>query len=111
MDPRIVPPHPAGSPWSGWTLPDIKHCEANLAGWISAPANTWSNLAYFAVGAWILGRSKGRGPLSARGLGAVSLAVGATSFLFHMSYTFAGQFLDYAGMFLLTGWALARGLL
>lgn len=111
MDPRIVPPHPAGSPWSGWALPDIKHCEANLAGWVAAPADTWSNLAYFAVATLILTRSKRRGPLSARGLGAVSIAVGATSFLFHMSYTFAGQFLDYGGMFLLTGWALARALL
>ena len=45
------------------------------------------------------------------GLGPVSVAVGATSFAFHASYTFAGQVLDYAGMFLLIGWALARGLM
>ena len=111
MNPRIVPPLPAGSPWSGWALPDMKHCEANLGTWITAPANTWSNLAYFAVAALILSKSTRRGALSARGLGPVSIAVGASSFLFHMSYTFAGQFLDYAGMFVLTGWALARALL
>lgn len=91
-------------------MPDIKHCEANLAGWIAAPANTWSNLAYVAVGLWIMRRSARRGLLSAGGLGPVSIAVGATSFAFHASYTFAGQVLDYAGMFLLLGWALARGL-
>lgn len=105
-----MPPPPAGSPWSGWALPDIKHCEANLAGWIAAPANTWSNLAYVAVGVWIMRRSTRRGLLAAGGLGPVSIAVGATSFAFHASYTFAGQVLDYAGMFLLLGWALARGL-
>ncbi|MDD5302131.1 MAG: ceramidase domain-containing protein [Elusimicrobia bacterium] len=111
MNPRLVPPLPAGSPWSGWALPDIKHCEANLSGWIAAPANTWSNLPYLAVGLWIMARSPKRSALSAGGLGPVSVAVGVSSFVFHASYTFAGQVLDYAGMFLLIGWALARGLL
>lgn len=111
MDPRLVPPPPAGSPWSGWALPDIKHCEANLAGWIAAPANTWSNLAYVAVGFWIWKRAAKRDLLAAGGLGPVSIAVGVTSFAFHASYTFAGQVLDYGGMFLLIGWALARGAL
>lgn len=92
-------------------MPDIKHCEANLSSWIAAPANTWSNLPYVAVGLWIMRRSAGRGLLTSGGLGPVSVAVGATSFVFHASYTFAGQVLDYAGMFLLIGWALARGLL
>ncbi len=111
MDPRLVPPLPAGSPWSGWALPDIKHCEANLAGWVTAPSNTWSNLAYFVVGAYIMKKSTRRGPLAAGGLGPVSIAVGATSFVFHMSYTFAGQVFDYLGMFILIGWALARGVM
>lgn len=105
-----MPPLPVESPWHGWALPDIKHCEANLAGWIAAPANTWSNLAYVAAGAWIMKRSSKRTLLSAGGLGPVSVAVGVTSFAFHASYTFAGQVLDYAGMFLLLGWVLARGL-
>ncbi len=106
-----MPPLPIESPWSGWALPDIKHCEANLSGWIAAPANTWSNLAYVAVGVWIWRKSAKPGALSAGGLGPVSVAVGVTSFAFHASYTFAGQVLDYAGMFLLIGWALARGLM
>lgn len=111
MDPRLVPPLPAGSPWSGWTLPDIKHCEANLAGWITAPSNTWSNLAYLAAGYWIYKHAASRRALSAGGLGLVSVAVGVTSFVFHMSYTFAGQVFDYLGMFILIGWALARGVM
>lgn len=106
-----MPPLPDGSPWSGWALPDMKHCEANLDGWITAPSNTWSNLAYVAVGYWICKHAAKRNALSAGGLGPVSVAVGVTSFVFHASYTFAGQVLDYAGMFLLIGWALARGLL
>ena len=106
-----MPPPPDGSPWSGWALPDIKHCEANLAGWIAAPADTWSNLAYVAAGLWIWKKASRPGALAAGGLGPVSIVVGATSFAFHASYTFAGQVLDYAGMFLLLGWALARGLM
>lgn len=110
MDPRLVPPHPAGSPYLGWALPDIRHCEAVLPGWIATPADTWSNLAYIAAAALIWRRARPGGLLSARGLAPVSVAIGVTSFLFHASYSYAGQVLDYAGMFLLTGWAFARGL-
>ena len=39
----------------------------------------------------------------------ISLALGACSFAFHASYTYQGQLLDYAGMFLLTSWLFARG--
>lgn len=106
MDPRLIPPLPAGSPWNAWPRPDIHHCEANLAGWIAAPADTWSNLAYLAVG-WILWRGE---PGPGRTLGAIAFVVGLCSFVFHASFTYQGQVLDYAAMFLLTGWLFARGL-
>ena len=109
--PRDIQPLPPDCPWGGWTPPDLQHCEANLCGWITTPANTWSNLAYVAVGVWIWRRAAKRDLLAAGGLGPVSIAVGVTSFAFHASYTFAGQVLDYGGMFLLIGWALARGAL
>lgn len=105
MDPRAIPPLPSASPWSAWARPDIHHCETNLAGWIAAPADTWSNLAYLAAGAWLLTRPRGPG----RTLGAIAVAVGACSFAFHASYTYQGQVLDFAAMFLMTGWLLARG--
>lgn len=106
MDPRLIPPLPPGSPWSGWARPDIHHCEANLAGWIAAPADSWSNLAYLAAGLWLWRRGP-RGP--GRTLAAIAVAVGLCSFAFHASYTYEGQVLDFAAMFLLTGWILARG--
>lgn len=102
----MIPPLPVGSPWSAWARPDIHHCEANLAGWIAAPADTWSNLAYLAVGLWLWRRhDSGAG----RALGGIAAVVGLCSFAFHASFTFAGQTLDYAAMFLLTGWILAGG--
>jgi len=105
MDPRLILPLPPDSPWAAWARPDIRHCEANLPGWIAAPADAWSNLAYLAVGAGLLARGRGAG----RALGAIALAVGLASFAFHASYTAAGQALDYLGMYLLAGWLIARG--
>ena len=106
MDPRLILPPPPGSPWSAWERPDIHHCEASLAGWIAAPADSWSNLAYIAVGCWLLTRP-GRG--AERSLGLIALAIGLCSFAFHASYTYQGQVLDFAAMFLLTSWLFARG--
>jgi hypothetical protein len=106
VDPRLITPLSPDSPWSAWARPDIHHCEANLAGWIAAPADTWSNLAYIAVGLWLWSRNP-KGP--GRALAAISVVVGLCSFAFHASYTYPGQVLDYAAMFLLTAWLLARG--
>ena len=43
-------PHPPNCPWHSSAdllgAPNIKWCEATLCGWISEPANTWSNLLY-----------------------------------------------------------------
>lgn len=107
--PRDVQALPLGCPWSGWTLPDIQHCEENLCGWIVAPADTWSNLAYLAAAAW-LWRSAAREPGAVRWFPHVALAIGLTSFAFHASFTAAFQFLDYVGMFLLAGLLGAVGL-
>ncbi len=47
-------PHPPSCPWhAGAELlgaPNIKWCEATVCGWISEPANTWSNVLYLALG-------------------------------------------------------------
>ena len=90
--PRDIQPLPPESPWSGFEPPDLQHCEANLAGWIATPANTWSNLAYLAA-AWVLWR---RGD---RAFAWAAVALGLTSFLFHASFTFLFQAADYVGMF------------
>lgn len=90
--PRDIVPLPPESPWSGFAAPDIQHCEANLAGWIAAPANTWSNLAYLAAAVWLWRRGQ-------RWFAGAAAALGVTSFLFHASFTFFFQFFDYVGMF------------
>ncbi len=99
MNVRVPTPLPPGCPWSGWTLPDLKHCEDNVCGWITAPADTWSNLAYIAVGLWLWSRAKREAPGPLRWFGPTAVLAGATSFLFHASFTFFFQFFDYVGMF------------
>lgn len=98
MGPRIIVPLDPSSPWSGFARPDLKHCEDNLSGWIAAPANTWSNLAFIVVGLWMWRRH--RDSELGRWFAAVTVIVGLTSLLFHASYAFLFQFFDYLGMFL-----------
>ncbi len=100
--PREIVPLPPGCPWSGWAPPDIQHCEANVRGWITTPANAWSNLAYLAAAAWLWRRD--------RRFALAALFVGATSFAFHASFTATGQVLDYLGMFGYLGLLLALSL-
>lgn len=96
-----VPPLPPGCPWSGWALPNLKWCEANLCAWITTPANTWSNLAYLAV-AVPMRRAAGNRPLL-RPFAPAAVAVGISSFVYHASYTYFFQFFDFVGMFLFAG--------
>lgn len=102
MDASSVPPLPVGSPWAGWAPPNLKWCEENLAGWIAAPANTWSNLAYFLVAylIWRHARTTGGGPRALVWLAPAMAAMGAGSFLYHASYTFVFQVADFVGMYL-----------
>lgn len=110
MNPRLVPALPVSSPWHGWALPDIKHCEANLGGWITAPANTWSNLAYILVGLWLWRKARREGGSAAAAMGPIAVACGVGSFLFHGSYTFFFQVFDYVGMFLYILWVMVFAL-
>lgn len=98
MGPRDIVPTPDSCPWGGWAPPDIQHCEENLCAWVAAPADSWSNLAYLAMGVYLIRRAP---PGPARIFGPLALFVGMSSFLFHASFTAAFQALDYAAMFAL----------
>lgn len=95
--PREIVPMPASCPWGGFAPPDLQHCEANMCGWIVAPSDTWSNLAYVAVAAYLW---KTADDALGRTFAVTILLVGLTSFALHATFTAWGQFLDYFGMFL-----------
>ncbi len=105
--PRLLaPPLPPGCPWSGFTPPNIDWCEEELCAWIVNPADSWSNLAYVALGVLMWRAARGRSDL--RLFGPAAIAVGAFSFAYHASYTWALQFFDFVGMFLFCFTVIAR---
>ncbi|MBI3890164.1 MAG: ceramidase domain-containing protein [Candidatus Wallbacteria bacterium] len=105
-----VPPLPPGCPWSGWTPPNIKWCEDNLCGWITTPANTWSNLAYLAVALFVWRRARTDSEGLLRLYAPACAFLGGASFLFHASYTLFFQFFDYLGMFVILALLIATNL-
>lgn len=93
-----------GCPWyelSEWAKPNVKWCEEQVCGWIVEPANTWSNLSFiaFALAMAYMARNDSKGRAT-RYFAPAALLVGLTSFLYHMSYTFVFQVLDFTGMFI-----------
>lgn len=111
-------------PWQHWRpascLPDACFCEAIRDGWIRQPANTLSSLAFVAVAVLVLAGASAQprvpGPDSqdARGLAGpfvlALLVIGAGSAFYHASLSFAGQFVDVLGMYLVATFIIAVNL-
>jgi len=94
-----VPPLPPGCPWSGYALPNLKWCEENLCAWVTAPANTWSNLGYILLGLLMWYQARSEPDPRLRIFGPASITVGVFSLLYHASYTYFFQFFDFVGMY------------
>jgi len=93
------------SPWytlSEMRKPNVKWCEAQNNGWIIEPANTWSNLAYLIAGLWISKHSKKFKSDAIRSYAWVMMVTGLCSFIYHSSFTFVLQILDFFGMYVMT---------
>jgi hypothetical protein len=94
-------------PWDGHAPSNFDFCEANVCGWIVEPANTWSCLAYVAVGAYLIVRSQrdaGARPLVP--IGVTAVLVGVLSGVYHASTIFATEFLDLFSMYTFSAYAL-----
>ncbi len=93
-------------PWDGFAPPTIAFCENRLCGWIAEPSNTWSNLIYFGVAAYLFAKYRTRhGALAIVTL--ASLLIGLGSFAFHASATRAGEVLDLAAMYVFSALFIA----
>jgi hypothetical protein len=106
-----------GVGWSRWRpatcMPASCFCEAVGGGAVRQVANAWSSMGFVVVGAWVL--SFGTGVRTTGGAvnpitrsrvygvvyGIAVLLVGFGSAFYHASLTFAGQFADVLGMYLL----------
>ena len=107
-------PHPDMCPWHEAAVavgaPNIKWCEATLCGWISEPANTWSNLAYLVLGAVIAWQNRRMPHYELRWMGPAMLLMGGFSLVYHASNNYLTQVFDFLGMYLLVFWMLVINL-
>jgi hypothetical protein len=104
----------SGCPWSGFEPATMEFCErplcSFLGGWVTQPANTVSNLAYFVVGAIVMRRAFADGRRHLAPFGAIAIAVGLGSTFFHASSTFVGEVVDIGAMFLFSAFWLTLDL-
>ena len=113
----------AAARW-GWLGPDVGRgdgfCEAARPGWIRQPANTWSNLGFVIAGlaiAWYagvrahLGVTLGAHPGLATAYAVLVVLLGPGSMAMHATQSDLGGHLDLLSMYLVSGFALAYGLM
>lgn len=109
-----VPMMQPGCPWSAlsnaWP-PNVKWCEAQVCGWVVEPANTWSNLAYIAIGLGLLVYAHRHQDSLLRGFGWAEVVVGVTSFVYHMAWNSIFQLFDFLGMYLFVSLLLLLNLI
>ena len=97
-------------PWTGYAPATIAFCERRLCAWVVEPSNAWSNLAYVAVGVWILWRRRNRLGTAVTAIGVASVLLGLASFGFHATGIRVFEVADLAGMYLVSGLALTFAL-
>lgn len=90
----------------GLLLTAVVDCEALHGVWPQQPTNTWSSLAFVAVGGVVISRGRA---LEARFAGVAAVLVGAGSILFHGTEgSFAGWLHDWSIVVLLAVLAVSR---
>jgi hypothetical protein len=87
-------------------LPSNCFCERPRDEPFRQPSNTWSNVAYVAVGGVLLGA----GSVEAIAFGVLCVLLGIGSAWFHATLTFRGEWLDVWSMYVLMGFLIARRL-
>ncbi len=90
-------------PWDGPAPANLAFCEADLCGWITQPANTWSNVGFFVAGAWVIWLARRDAKPLAGSVGWLAIATGLGSVAFHATSTLAGQLIDQSAMLLESG--------
>ena len=108
--------------WTSWKpascMPANCFCEAIRPGAIAQPANTWSSFGFVLIGLLVIRQSgedvrrrlNSNPMVNRRALpllyGIAVILIGLGSAFYHASLTFAGQFFDVMGMYLLASFIL-----
>lgn len=90
----------AGCPWQEFTPGTIEFCEKRLCAWVAEPANTWSSLAFVAVGILVALRARRMRNSHLLPAAVFCVLVGLGSVAFHGTGTFAGEVMDEGSMFM-----------
>ena len=101
-----VTPLAESCPWhklSQMAPTNVDWCEASTCGWINEPANTWSNLIYLLLTIWAYYQTRDKEGSPLKVFVPAFFFMGFFSFVYHASYNFFTQWLDFVGMFLMTG--------
>jgi len=99
--------------WSAWqpaTCIPACYCEAIQPGAVAQPVNAWSSLAFALAGLLVLARNPGASTFSRKAgyritFGVALVVIGLGCAFYHASLTFAGQFFDVMGIYLVISFA------
>lgn len=89
-----------GCPWDALAPANLEFCEADVCGWVTQPANTWSNAGFFAAAAWIAWAARRDGRPIAGLLAPIAAGTGLGSIALHATSSLAGQLVDQSAMLL-----------
>jgi hypothetical protein len=91
------------NPWSDFARPTMRFNEALVDGWISQPANAWTNIFYIIIGLVLFYKiCRNKTSVILYTIPASAVLIGLASFLYHASNTFLFQFFDLSSMFLIS---------
>ena len=110
---KILNALPKDSPWYSWAKiapPNVDWCETNLSGYISEPANTWSNLFYLVLTILLIKESQKIKNIELKKIVPAIFLMGLFSFIYHASFNFFTQFFDFLGMFLMINFFIGLNL-
>jgi hypothetical protein len=93
-------------PWGAFTPTGMKFCEESLCAWVTQPANTWSNVGFLVVAAWIATDTRRDDARRLRWFWTMPAVIGVGSAFYHASGTLLGQAFDLFGMFLFSAFVV-----
>ena len=98
-------------PWAHYQQGHFPICEEKVCGWIRQPANTYSNVAFFILGLYLIYLYYKKRSQHGLGLGLITVLIGAASFIAHASAIKFFGFFDFAAIYAMFAYFAAKNLI